>query len=107
MAPRAIKNETAVAETQARRDRPFLPFFSSVLPRYRWNTFMGLRTGQLPSPITRLPNHTILSAAYPFSTGCCGSLDHSDHDPAYSFAPVNPACSNASKLWQAVTPEPQ
>ena len=35
------------------------------------------------------------------------SLDHSDHEPAYSFAPLIPACSSASRLWHAVTPEPQ
>src|SRR5665213_734237 len=41
------------------------------------------------------------------STGRAGSLDHSLHDPAYSFAPRRPACSSASRLWHAETPEPQ
>ena len=57
--------------------------------------------------VTRLPNHPIRVRRYPFSTGRFASEDHSDHEPAYSFAPVRPACSNASRLWQAVTPDPQ
>ena len=41
------------------------------------------------------------------STGRDGSDDHSLHDPAYNFAPCRPACSIASRLWHAVTPDPQ
>ena len=50
--------------------------------------------------LRRVPNH-------PISTPRDGSADHSDHDPTYSFAPRMPACSIASRLWHAVTPEPQ
>ena len=41
------------------------------------------------------------------STGREGSLAHSLHDPAYNLAPCSPACSSATRFWQAVTPEPQ
>jgi hypothetical protein len=45
----------------------------------------------------------------PFSraTGRAGSVaDHSLHEPGYSVLPGRPACAIASRLWQAVTPEP-
>src|SRR3984893_4118316 len=42
----------------------------------------------------------------PRATGRAGSRIHSLHDPAYSRAPASPAASSASRLWQAVTPEP-
>ena len=36
--------------------------------------------------------------ATPRSIGLAGSLDHSLHDPGYSFAPGKPACSSASRF---------
>jgi hypothetical protein len=41
------------------------------------------------------------------STPRVGSLDHSDQEPAYRRGIGYPACTNASRLWQAVTPDPQ
>ena len=42
----------------------------------------------------------------PRATGRAGSAHHSLHEPGYRCEPVSPACSMASRLWQAVTPEP-
>src|SRR5580658_9445761 len=42
----------------------------------------------------------------PLATGRTGSLTQPLHDGAYSREPCSPACSIASRLWQAVTPEP-
>ncbi len=44
--------------------------------------------------------------AAPVATGRLGSRIHSLHEPAYSREPLRPAASIASRLWQAVTPEP-
>jgi ribosomal-protein-alanine N-acetyltransferase len=38
------------------------------------------------------------SACGPVSIGLAGSLDHSLHEPGYSFAPPRPACSSASRF---------
>src|SRR5687768_17190691 len=44
----------------------------------------------------------------PFSVATGKSRrDHSLHEPTYNLAPGKPACSKASKVWQAVTPDPQ
>jgi len=40
------------------------------------------------------------------STGRAGSAHHSLHEPAYSLVGGRPAWAMASRLWQAVTPEP-
>ena len=53
-------------------------------------------------PITRLPDPP--SLVRPAATDRSTTRDH---DPAYSFAPFIPACSSASRLWHAVTPDPQ
>ncbi len=47
------------------------------------------------------------STDFSISTGLAGSADHSLHEPGNSRAPRSPACSSASKLWHAVTPDPQ
>jgi hypothetical protein len=41
------------------------------------------------------------------ATGRRGSLIHSLHEPAYSRPSPRPAWAIASRLWAAVTPEPQ
>ena len=43
----------------------------------------------------------------PTTAGRSGSADHPDHDGVYSRVRVTPACSRASRLAQAETPEPQ
>jgi hypothetical protein len=47
-----------------------------------------------------------LDPAQPSATGRAGSDDHSLHEPGYNAEPGRPATSIASRLWQAVTPEP-
>src|SRR6185437_3935769 len=42
----------------------------------------------------------------PVATGRVRSLTQPLHDGAYKREPARPACSIASRLWQAVTPEP-
>src|SRR5206468_2396697 len=64
-----------------------------------------LLTGPKPKAISYA--HLSTLSCGPSSTGRAGSADHSLHDPGYSFAPCMPACSIASRLWHAVTPEPQ
>ena len=44
--------------------------------------------------------------AIPVATGRDGSLHHSLQEPGYRREPARPAISMASRLWQAVTPEP-
>ena len=41
------------------------------------------------------------------SIGRSGSRLHCDHEPGKGRPAPSPACSIASRLWQAVTPEPQ
>ena len=61
---------------------------------------------QGPATIT-WPAVLLLGVTGDVSTGRDGSLDHSLHEPGYSLAPCRPACSSASRFWQAVTPDPQ
>ncbi|MNY53332.1 hypothetical protein D3C86_1890780 [compost metagenome] len=45
-------------------------------------------------------------ASGPVAMGAPACALHSLHEPGYRAAPVSPATSMASRLWQAVTPEP-
>ena len=44
---------------------------------------------------------------HPIAVGRPGSELYCDHDPGYSRPGARPARSNAMRLWQAVTPDPQ
>ena len=87
-------------------------------PRGRWalRCSPGAIRGRLRGAWTRRTATRVAAAAVvvvisvadgPVSTGREGSLDHSDHEPAKSGVPGSPACAMASRLWHAVTPEPQ
>ena len=67
----------------------------------------------IPRPIVRwsravrdLAANPIAPSQAPVAIGRAGSADHSLHDPGYNAAPLSPAISIASKLWQADAPEP-
>ena len=66
-----------------------------------------LRTPRSNRRIQAYCTDTKTDVAYDRSTGRDASLDHSLQDPGYSLLPCSPACSSASRFWQAVTPEPQ
>ena len=70
---------------------------------------VGSRTRAQFAPVGRAaatPASPPLELPQPTATGFDGSADHSLHEPGYSTEPSSPAISMASRLWQAVTPEP-
>src|SRR5690606_19795761 len=57
------------------------------------------------APLVAAPRR--IRGTHPWLLGRSGSVIHSLHEPGYSREPGSPAISMASRLWHAVTPEPQ